>query len=67
MSTKTLQNRTVLSGGLDEGAPVRSLATFRRCIAPSGGGAVYTSCDWAAKIGIPGYVLTTNQSFEVFN
>jgi hypothetical protein len=25
VSTKTLENRTVLSGGLDEGAPVPSL------------------------------------------
>jgi len=67
VSTKTLENRTVLSGWLDEGAPVRSLATFRSCIAPSGGGGVCTGCDWAAKMRIPDYVLTTNHSFEVFN
>ena len=53
MSTKTLENQTFLSGWLDEGAPGRSLATFRSCIAPSGGDGVYTGCDWAAKMGIP--------------
>jgi hypothetical protein len=53
VSTKTLENRTFLSGWLDEGAPGRSLATFRSCIAPSGGGRMYTGCDWAAKMGIP--------------
>ena len=53
MSTKTLENQTFLSGLLDEGAPGRSLAAFRSCIAPSGGDGVYTGCDWAAKMGIP--------------
>jgi hypothetical protein len=67
VSTKTLENRTVLPGWLDEGAPIRSLATFRSCIAASGSGGVYTGCDWAAKIGIPDYALTTNHSLEVCN
>ena len=53
MSTKTLENQTFLSGWLDEGAPGRSLAAFRSCIAPSGGDGVYTGCDWAAKMEIP--------------
>ena len=61
MSTKALKNRTFLSGWLDEGAPGRSLATFRSCIAPSGGGRVYAGCDWAAKMGIPGKPSAKNQ------
>jgi len=52
-STKTLENQTFLPGWLDEGAPRRSLAAFRSCIAPSGGDGVYTGRDWAAKMGIP--------------
>jgi hypothetical protein len=61
----TLENRTVLSGGLDEGDPVRSLATFRSRIAPSGGGGMYSGCDCAAKIRTPNCPLTTNHSFEI--
>jgi hypothetical protein len=53
VSTKTLENQTFLSSWLDEGAPGRSLAAFRSCIAPSGGDGVCTGCDWAAKMGIP--------------
>jgi hypothetical protein len=53
VSTKTPKKRTSLSGWLDEGAPGRSLATFKNCIALSGDGRGYTGCDWAAKMGFP--------------
>ena len=53
MSTKPLENSPFLSGWLDEAAPGRPLATFRSCIAPSGGGGAYTGSDRVAKTGIP--------------
>jgi hypothetical protein len=53
VSTKPLENSPFLSGWLDEAAPGRPLATFRSCIAPSGGGGAYTGSDRAAKTGIP--------------
>jgi hypothetical protein len=65
--TKTFENRTVLPGWLDEGAPVRSLATFRSCITPPGGGGVYLGCDWAAKMRIPVQVPSCKQVREPFS
>ena len=53
MSIKTLENRTLLSDWLDEGAPGQAVAALRSCTVPSGGGRVYSGCDWTAKIGIP--------------
>lgn len=53
MSTKALENSPLLSDWIDEAAPGRALATFRSCIAPSGGGGEYTGSDRAAKTGIP--------------
>ena len=57
VSTKPLENSPFLSGWLDEAAPGRPLATFRSCIAPSGGGGAYTGSDRAAKTGIPEYTI----------
>jgi len=53
VSTKTLENRTLLSGWLDEGT-LRPVSGFlRKRIAPSGGGRMYTGGDWTPEMGIP--------------